>query len=788
MRTSSPQLTEDNIRQLLDRVFEKLPTYDRYRSYLVEPYSILKRTSEIAPPPPKDLPQVNLSIKNKALLRLYERSLGMFQAGSDREELFDTIYAFPKIPPACRYLLDVEDPLDVDEDFIPANLSPKYIETWMRCLCGTAKAVRKSTESIQASNVSRFFILGDIGSGKTTFLNYAFSKYNIWMRNNGIVWIRLDLTKAHYRAMKVMDAITQQTVKVFRGFYHDELWDSRKGDILPEIERRFRLSVTSHDQTVINKHIEDYLQPYDPERIEPYHDCIQAGIKTWLQNHYAMIYVIDGLDKMGSETEFKEKIEEVQQGILGTEKTQHLYVIVMRNRSHVDLLKSYIDHAEHAELSALRREAKTFVVLPPKMQEIVDNRLNYLNRKWQALVEEEQDKILYDEIAPQSAETNKMEDILRAISWIAPNSLKAHHHVFLVYLYRALSFKDLHDSIRSWTAPATYSALKNLAGSNFRILLHIMNLSHKRFLQTIQQLNLTPNDLIEIDIHLENRTITDSSSNANSHLSDILKKHYRVIETLIRNSSSGRRPSDYIYDDDQIVRLPSSSSDSKTYVPNIFRVANVPNVPSERSYLLSKIRILQLLQLDGESTKEEILHSLHEQFYYPKDRSLLNLNDLEHDSLVAQSAKWPEGAARPVIVYSNTRVGRSMLNNLVIHFNYLANVSEDILVPKDVVHAFARKKSISPYEDWVMWNFSQIPQALAMICLISALERIEKERYEPLFGSMPAYEITENIINNVKPVIQKIMQSAVGSSKQTHELLDLIGQSDIVKSVLEEKT
>jgi hypothetical protein len=194
------------------------------------------------------------------------------------------------------------------------------------------------------------------------------------------------------------------------------------------------------------------------------------------------------------------------------------------------------------------------------------------------------------------------------------------------------------------------------------------------------------------------------------------------------------------------------------------------------------------LQLDGESTKEEILHSLHEQFYYPKDRSLLNLNDLEHDSLVAQSAKWPEGAARPVIVYSNTRVGRSMLNNLVIHFNYLANVSEDILVPKDVVHAFARKKSISPYEDWVMWNFSQIPQALAMICLISALERIEKERYEPLFGSMPAYEITENIINNVKPVIQKIMQSAVGSSKQTHELLDLIGQSDIVKSVLEEKT
>jgi D-arabinose 1-dehydrogenase-like Zn-dependent alcohol dehydrogenase len=75
-----------------------------------------------------------------------------------------------------------------------------------------------------------------------------------------------------------------------------------------------------------------------------------------------------------------------------------------------------------------------------------------------------------------------------------------------------------------------------------------------------------------------------------------------------------------------------------------------------------------------------------------------------------------------------------------------------------------------------------------MICLISALERIEKERYEPLFGSMPAYEITENIINNVKPVIQKIMQSAVGSSKQTHELLDLIGQSDIVKSVLEEKT
>ena len=220
---SSESSCRQSLISYIDYLFSRIEKFKDYDSYLSEPYTLLKRTSDRVTLDEYGEPTiVNLDPYSKALLRLFERMIGMFQAGKQREVLFKTIYAFPEIQQKMRWLLKVEDIFELDQDFIPVNLTEEYVDRWLQCLCGLAKSVKKSSEPLHTTNISKFFLIGDVGTGKTTFLNYAFSKHYGWMRDIGIIWIRVDLTKARYQ-QSLFQSLEDQVAKVFRGSYHDDL-------------------------------------------------------------------------------------------------------------------------------------------------------------------------------------------------------------------------------------------------------------------------------------------------------------------------------------------------------------------------------------------------------------------------------------------------------------------------------------------------------------------------------------------------------------------------------------
>ena len=790
---SSESSCRQSLISYIDYLFSRIEKFKDYDSYLSEPYTLLKRTSDRVTLDEYGEPTiVNLDPYSKALLRLFERMIGMFQAGKQREVLFKTIYAFPEIQQKMRWLLKVEDIFELDQDFIPVNLTEEYVDRWLQCLCGLAKSVKKSSEPLHTTNISKFFLIGDVGTGKTTFLNYAFSKHYGWMRDIGIIWIRVDLTKARYQ-QSLFQSLEDQVAKVFRGSYHDDLWAQHEEEIVQEIKKRF---VKDPDwQESFKTAMQEYLQPYNDNRTRPYNMSVQKGIKAWLEDKYSMIYILDGMDRLNSEEDFKAKITEIQKEILGTEKAKHLFIIVMRGKSHVELMKAYIDPIESVQFSALRKEAKTFVVLPPKLEELMNKRIAYIEKNWTAVLQEEQNRIFYPKIKEVNYPKRLEEDLAKLekeFLWITKERLDAYYQIFLLYIYRALSFKDTEEAIKDWNHRASYTLLKDLAGTNFRVLLRILCLSHRRFIETLQLLNMRPPDLLEVYAYLEKikegkELIIGEQPKAKSNLYNILKKHYRVVEILIRHPLTGSRKVEYVYQNKKIVGVPSSGNVTTTYLSNIFRVANVPNVPQERTLLLSKTRILQYLQKNSEATGEEILHYLVDQFGYPRDNIKLDLDDLEKDALVAQAAKYPDDGSIPIITYHNTRTGIKIIEDLIGDFNYLAMISEDIVVPAEIIDSLSNGPDYSPHDNWTMWNISRVPRVINIVCLISSLERLERTRFSEIPADYKPFELTSRIISRVQSVMLRIINSAITQGIEVKQICDIIDRCDMAKSLKNKK-
>ena len=796
MPDKQPQeiVSEKELKGLLDKIFGRVATSRVYASFLTDPFPALARPSDKNKHRQKRHPEyIDLDPTYRALFVMYERILGMISAGTDKEDLFNTTYVTPTVPPEHKDLEAVRNPLYLDKPTLPANLSTRYIEHLIENLCGVARTVKNTTESIRAANMSRYFLVGYVGSGKSTFLNYAFSKYGAWMTGMQVVWIRIDLTKPHLRRRHLSQSLDLQTVRVFRGYYYDGLTDAQKAELKKDIRSRFKLLETPVEDGTIDEAINDFTQPYDKKRIDPFNPRVESAIVAFLERHFSLIYIIDGLDKLDSEKDFQKKIEETQDIILGWEKRQHVYLIVMRTRSHVDLIKAYIHKAEQENLSALRKEAKTFYIVPPDLQDMVDKRLEWLWTKWESILEEEKDSIAEHHVGETVDPKKTVDNIFQSSKWISQDTIKAFHNIFLVFIYRGLTSKEYDDTITDWSPQETYSQLRNLGGDNFRILFDILMRSFRRFVETLQLLGKHPKDLIEVNHFLmEGRQALGSNStvdvgvNARSILRDVTRKHYRVVETLTQNTESGRLRPEYGLDKEtgEPFAIRDGENTEGSYIPNVFRVSNVKGVKGQQLLLLIKVRILQYLQVSKEvPTRERIMDFLGTQFGYRRKNIDLDLTDLEKESLIGQIVKWPNGVGSPAVSYQITPVGENIINNSISDFNYLAMVASDALVPDEICERFYVLDDHDIDKDWFMWNISRIPVVMNFITLLVELEEKERDIYRESESDIKveAFDIGPKITARVKQVVEKIIGTAMATGRDVKSIRNILARCDVLK-------
>jgi hypothetical protein len=662
----------------------------------------------------------------RALFHLFDRVLGMWEAGKSKKEIYEEIYAYPDKGNE-DYLTHIHlkddgyEMLDIELNNIPVNLDKEYIEKFIIELCGRAIEIRDTKCDIYNSKISRFFLIGDIGTGKTTFLNNLFSQYHEKLKDKEVIWVRVDLTKPYHRKRKLLDALNFQRAKIFRGHYSDNFNADFK-NLMKYLKDAFIIydRDKSFNKEVFDNCKIDYLSKYDKDRTDEYDKRIQFGIKRYIENNYGVIYIFDGLDKLTVNENFNERIAEIKE-ILYNEKIKGVFIFVMRNKSHFELFRALQN--EEIEQTHLRGQTKILRILPPKLSEILDKRISILVNRSSTFLSEKRTRILPNKFQLSEADELIYKNISNKVKQITVDQYNAYLNIFFRYLHKGISVDfDFDASLKSWKREHALTELKNLVGENFRKLLNIINLSNKAFLETINRLGFSFDDILDIYNSIGNPQ-AKNFENYKEKLESIFRRDYLIVEIIVRRNKYFENPYSYEYSINKKIQWSNKELDPEDipYIYNLFYSVNVQNVVEEKYYLTIKIRILQyILNSEKIYNKEKIIDHISEYFGYGRDHIELALEELFKWHLIMYTPEVVYDKFIPRIILS--RAGRYHLEHLIGEFNYLRLILDDIIIPEEFLQYFQNYSGEDDNKTNVKFYISQFPRVINFIAMLFAFE------------------------------------------------------------------
>lgn len=691
-----------------------------------------------------DTENIELSDINRAHDAVFQAALGEVEGGFNKRQVFETFYAFPEKDNILKYP-DIRkniDLLNMDTELLPVNLSPGHAEEFLNFLINRAHTVKKIEDRREACKLSRFFLIGDLGSGKTTFINYLYSMYAPILKNKGIFWVVLDLTKGYYSKENLYSSLSFQISKIFREHYfenlsveeHVELTNLIKNEFIESRESEKGISEPVFNEVNYNSAFRKFSRPFNKSQEHPYDCDLQTGIRNFVEKKFDTIYIFDGLDDTDSNTNFKKTLDQVK-NILGNENLIGVYLFVMRHDSHSDLRDHKGKGHEIKELTYFKGYGKTLTLMPADFDKIVEGRIRFISKYWEDFLRERQYIIIPDKLTYEDYNENELQLLINKYkNWISPGSLDAYHDIFMRFVHKGVSFEENEKlSEQKWTINESYKVLESLIGTNIRRLIDALKLLHHCFLETVESVKLNPIDITNIYNSLD---LVENKIKATNDLWKILAKEYRVIPILLRGNKGYRHPFNYKKDlNDNIYRDKDGEGNSRvdTY-PLIYSVLypiNILNTNPQNYHLLLKCRILQFMQINKgmKVHKEEIIVYLSEHFpYKPEyiDLAIKELFDTRHIT------NRPDGqSVQPSFYLRISEVGENQVKNLIKDFNYLRIILDDLLVPKELEHHF---KDPCPEkfndESKTAWLINQIPRVAKLILLVRKVELLEKKSYK----------------------------------------------------------
>lgn len=691
-----------------------------------------------------DTENVQLSDINRAHDVVFQAALGEVEGGYDKRQVFETFYAFPDESNIQNYpdIRENIDLLNMDTELIPVNLSPGHAVEFLNFLINRAHTVKKIEDKEEACKLSRFFLIGDLGSGKTTFINYLYSMYAPNLKAKRIFWVNLDLTKGHHNKENLCSSLSFQIAKIFREHYFNNLSKDEYKDLTNLIKNEF-IEPGNSDRGVeepffnevkYNDAFRKYNRPFNKSQEQPYDSKLQAGIRKYIEKKYDTIYIFDGLDDIDSNVNFKKTLDQVK-NVLWNENLVGVYLFVMRHDSHSDLRDHRGKGHEIKELTYFKGYGKTLTLFPADFDKIVEGRIRFISKYWEDFLRQRKYIVIPDTITQTQYDEQKLQELINKYKkWINPISLEAYHDIFMRFVHKGVSFEENEKlSEQKWTITESYSVLESIIGTNVRRLIDALKLLHHCFLETVESARLDPQDITNIYNSLE---YDDNKTKASNDLWKILAKDYRVIPILLRGSKGYRHPFNYKKDlNGSIYRDKDGEGNSRidTY-PLIYSVLypiNICNQNLQNYHLLLKCRILQFMQInkDKKVHREDILVYLSENFPYKPEYINMAIKELFDTRHITNR---PDGqSVQPSFYLRISEIGENQIMNLVEDFNYLRIILDDLLVPQDLVHYFTdpcpeRFKDDSK----TAWLINQIPRVAKLILLIRKVENFEKKSYK----------------------------------------------------------
>lgn len=681
-----------------------------------------------------------------AIKKIFEFIFEDFESDPENRELWETIYTFP-VENDIQYLRD--NFLDNRKQIEIINTSKTDSRVFLNALLNRAISSKNNTfNEVANSNRSKFFVVGDIGVGKTTFFKYLFSTYFEKVKKSNCFYLHIDFSIEFYQKLSISESIKHEASRMFRLYYYDGLSEQKKSEL-----KVFLREYYVDDPVKLESDYLSFSVKPDPQDFKPYSNQFQKGLINFIERNYGVLYILDGLDKLNSLEEFQEKYEEVNT-ILSTPRRKGLFLFVMRYDSHESFHKSYLDNMNLAEKA--RPFGKVFKIEEAKLNNIINNRLNLLIKNWQNVVNENKSDI-FNNIASEENEiiSQKAAELSQKFSnFITIDGIKSYFNIFLIFLHHGIDL-DEEMNFDSWDQKTSITELKNLIGNNFRNLMDAINLVHEVFLSEISALQLCIEDIIEIFnqvTDLGNEFLTKDSSYSDK-FKILINRSYKVIPLLLKARNSYLHPFYYQYSALKSELVRKGNYDPSKFLYNIFYPINSIDNEEQQYTILLKIRIIQLLKLLEDeqqiiSDKDQLCTVFKLYFHYDYHYIYLAVEELFLTRLIRFDIKE---YGYSIIA---SRTGLNHINNLILNFGYYRIILSDTLIPIGFDKAFVDPNPELFKSNRGLWILSQIPRISLFVLLLKCVESREFDQRPNKKLKFP--NITDSILNSLINSSKKI--------------------------------
>ncbi len=736
-----------------------------------------------------------------------ETAFDLLCASPKRKRIFESGYQFPNLDKLSdsqaeqvhHYInnpdIYLSDLVSNEED-IYVNISSDRVKDFVKAICRLAKMSRSGTTTKRYNKV--MFLLGNMGEGKTIFINYLLSVHMADFEYQKVLPIKIDLTNVDLDSDgKVSDILYKKFTRAICSYY---IGEKISLDLVSSVSGE--LNISDDDFSEMKLYIE--AQSNDEEGSEIYLDSLTNNglIKDLFKllrcvitkTDYSILYFIDGLDNFHrdliSRKKFFKRTQEVLAYTRVIEKLNDAYILVTRKESF-DYIKRKNEGRGHGH------RLRSVSLLPVEPIDII-NRKNILSEHLikdftddADLSERRLEEVnIYNDNKKEIALslTECIGDLSKLVTDLIGTALCGH---------RSEGFE--------WLGVLFESNNRLIQDSYLRVLKEVMNRIEIHSGRNYASTNKEEYEWLKEYIFdlLNNEAVKETFIKRFSYITIgslmVNKLHICCPRYNVETRDSHEHFSE--------LELPGEQDETNeigpvakhnlwacSILPNLYDVSNpikYRNIEENSMHFLSQIRILQLLKFLNK--KDEIGHKfshISEKLCFSFNYNINVLRAEVRILYAGQCIRIKTASTTNDPAWEITELGICLLDNLIYTYEYLVNSVDSLSLPYEYgLKNLCPAVSFAQYENRYRNDYTgyrkqfgevlstKIKYALAMAAFIDRIDKLEKEIYLEKTGyrcfsflkndNFDKLRIGHEVKNNVIKVAEMITSGSSDFIKQS---------------------
>lgn len=559
---------------------------------------------------------------------------------------------------------------EIEGDFCSkrrVNLSEKRARYFMQSLVNIAKKMCRYEHYLMSDSeilkLSRFFLLGKPGIGKTTFLNYLISVYSDEiLEKERVIVLRISLNKWSSTNAKFRKMI----ITKFRKVYYNYFFSKQKWNIHMDLYRKF----------IIDKwHYEDNQDKVDSvdneikkfERGSP--DIDEEFLAEMMQylmekKGISFIFIFDGLDYVTLDEvhteKFKQWILQVDEYILNNDAFRGAYLITMRDISFQKALEY-----RQGSTDEHWRYTKKITIEGCDLRKMLNRKLGEARKKITTTTYnmKKNNSHLYNEWAwllENGAAKKITDDFLTFISLPFVKDVEA-----------KLSEICTRNQLENEIIKPGIEALDAITVQNYRALM--------------RNINLVSGIFYNIYVSDPERLLLRTS--LNNRLRKLYTRSYHVLRVFIEGRveiSGYRMPYKYDVEGEYFDRVKIKKQGMKFVIPPVHNFMPKPISGFIQYRGLFKIRLLQFLHKSEQlKTVKSVLDFFEQNFGYDKKSCMYDIDEMLYTQLIYVSNNNDYYRRLDCNIHI-TKLGEYVIYKLINWYVYYEVILDALPLPESV--------------------------------------------------------------------------------------------------------